>query len=213
MERFLMSQSLLWISLAMLGFGVVHSLMAGAVPRSLIARVTSSRFAGGFYRLFYNIFAGITILPALVLMVLLPDQEVYRVNEMLAWAFNVLRLLGALGLFGALFTTDLLRFVGLRQVMVYFSGGELPLPVEPFQVSGMYGWVRHPLYFFSLLLLWFTPVMTLNWLVFNTWATLYFVIGSRIEERRLVRLYGDQYLEYQKSVPWLVPIPRKLDLF
>ncbi len=207
-----MSENVLWISLAMLMFGIVHSLMAGAAPRSLIARMISPRFAGGFYRIFYNIFAGITIFPALVLMVLLPDQAVYRVNDLLAWGFNALRLLGVLGLFGALFTTDLLRFIGLRQVIVYFSGGELPLPVESFQVSGMYGLVRHPLYFFSLLLLWFSPVMTLNWLVFSVWATLYFLVGSRIEERRLIRLYGEQYREYQKSVSWMIPIPRKLDL-
>ena len=69
----------------------------------------------------------------------------------------------------------------------------------------MYRYVRHPLYFFSLALIWATPVLTINWLWFNIGATLYFAVGSLVEERRLVRVYGDAYRQYQARVSWLIP--------
>jgi len=75
-------------------------------------------------------------------------------------------------------------------------------------INGMYRFVRHPLYFFSLLALWSMPVMTVNLLMFNIGATLYFVIGSRVEERRLVQSYGEAYRAYQQRVPGLIPLLR-----
>ena len=51
-------------------------------------------------------------------------------------------------------------------------------------MDGVYGLVRHPLYFFSLLVLWFTPQMTLHWLVFVILATVYFLVGSRLRSGR-----------------------------
>jgi protein-S-isoprenylcysteine O-methyltransferase Ste14 len=50
--------------------------------------------------------------------------------------------------------------------------------------------------------------MTLNVLTFNIGATLYFAIGSWIEERRLARLYGQVYRDYCRRVPWPLPCPR-----
>jgi len=73
--------------------------------------------------------------------------------------------------------------------------------------GGAYGWVRHPLYFFSLIILWLIPAMTVNILAFNLGASLYFYIGSIFEERKLVAEFGDVYREHQRSVPMLIPVP------
>ena len=91
--------------------------------------------------------------------------------------------------------------------MAYFSGGQLPLADEALQTDGLYGWVRHPLYFFSLLALWFSPTMTDALLMFNIAATLYFVFGSLIEEQRMVNAYGDIYKQYQQNTSWMIPLP------
>ena len=69
--------------------------------------------------------------------------------------------------------------------------------------------VRHPQYFLAMLVIWATPILTLNWLTFNVAATLYIVIGSRIEERRLELIYGTSYRDYKRRVPWLLPFPRR----
>jgi protein-S-isoprenylcysteine O-methyltransferase Ste14 len=65
--------------------------------------------------------------------------------------------------------------------------------------------VRHPLYLFSLLAIWPSPIMTESLLAFNAAATLYFVVGSRLEEKRLIAAFGQTYLDYQRRVPWLIP--------
>jgi protein-S-isoprenylcysteine O-methyltransferase Ste14 len=72
----------------------------------------------------------------------------------------------------------------------------------------MYAVVRHPVYLFSLVFLWATPVMLVSTLTFNVTATIYFYVGSVFEERGLAALYGDRYREYQQRVPRLFPWPR-----
>ena len=39
--------------------------------------------------------------------------------------------------------------------------------------------------------------------------TLYFVIGSRLEEKKLLSYYGNAYAHYRRKVPGLVPLPWK----
>ena len=45
------------------------------------------------------------------------------------------------------------------------------------------------------------------WLVSCIAITLYFAIGSRLEERKLVAEFGESYRRYQRRVPGLVPLP------
>jgi protein-S-isoprenylcysteine O-methyltransferase Ste14 len=72
-------------------------------------------------------------------------------------------------------------------------------------VRGLYRWVRHPLYTAGLVLIWLTPVMTLNIFSLNLGLTIYLVVGALIEERKLVREYGEAYEEYRKRTPMLIP--------
>ncbi|CAG0999038.1 partial methanethiol S-methyltransferase, partial [Rhodocyclaceae bacterium] len=47
------------------------------------------------------------------------------------------------------------------------------------------------------------------WLVSTLAITLYFVIGSWLEEKKLLALHGDAYRRYREKVPGLVPLPWK----
>jgi protein-S-isoprenylcysteine O-methyltransferase Ste14 len=76
--------------------------------------------------------------------------------------------------------------------------------------GGWYAVVRHPLYLFSILFLVLNPVMTGQWLLLTILSTIYFVIGALIEEKRLVRLFGDEYRRYQREVPFIIPCPKRL---
>jgi protein-S-isoprenylcysteine O-methyltransferase Ste14 len=65
--------------------------------------------------------------------------------------------------------------------------------------------VRHPLYSTGLLILWCFPILTAGTLAFDAAITLYILIGSELEERRLILEFGDAYLRYRKKVARLIP--------
>lgn len=104
------------------------------------------------------------------------------------WGFFVLRGIDPLGI-GALRTH-------LRD--------QRPKPA-PFVVRGPYRWVRHPLYFAVLVLIWCEGDLTADRLLFNALWTLWIIVATRFEEADLVQDVGDDYRCYQKSVPMLIP--------
>ena len=100
--------------------------------------------------------------------------------------------------------TDLWHFVGLRQIMAQENQRSSKMIT-----SGLYGWVRHPLYTGGLLLIWLMPVMTINFLTLFILLTIYLIVGAKSEEERLIHEFGDDYREYQKTVPMLLPSLRR----
>jgi len=75
----------------------------------------------------------------------------------------------------------------------------------PLAVRGAYRWVRHPLYFFMIIMIWSFPVLTSDRLLFNIMWTIWIVIGTILEELDLVAEFGEGYHEYQKKVPMIIP--------
>lgn len=77
--------------------------------------------------------------------------------------------------------------------------------------TGVYAWVRHPMYLGSLLVLLLFFLATLSLLSLLVWAGL-FVFYDRMaayEEQDLYRILGQQYVNYQKQVhKWLLNIRR-----
>ena len=68
--------------------------------------------------------------------------------------------------------------------------------------------MRHPLYLGCSLLLAFEPDRTWNGAATAAAVMAYFYIGTFLEERRLVRTFGEEYREYQRRVPRFFPLPR-----
>ncbi len=187
----------LWIALSLFLWGLIHSLLAShRVKNGLTSWLGPTRMRG--YRLFYNAFSLLTFLPILYLTATLPDVPLYAVPA----PFSYLMLLGQgialLLLLIGLLQTDLLSFLGLRQILE----GETPSRLV---TDGLYRFVRHPLYTAGLLLLWLTPHMTCNLLTLYLAATLYLLIGAYFEERKLLREFGQAYAEYQARTPMLIP--------
>lgn len=92
---------------------------------------------------------------------------------------------------------------GIGPIKARLSG--TPLQPQPLAIRGPYQWVRHPLYFFVLLLLWSCPDPTADRLFFNVLWTGWIFAGAVLEEKDLLTEFGDGYREYQKSVPMLIP--------
>jgi protein-S-isoprenylcysteine O-methyltransferase Ste14 len=92
---------------------------------------------------------------------------------------------------------------GLEPILARLRGVEPPRPV--FVVRGPYRWVRHPWYLCALLLIWSVAEMTAGRLLFAVLWSAWIWIGARLEERDLVREFGEPYAEYRRRVPMLIP--------
>ena len=91
---------------------------------------------------------------------------------------------------------------GLRQA---WRHGQPPLD-EPFVTRALYRIVRHPIMLGFLVAFWSAPDMSAGHLLFALATTGYILIAVKyLEERDLVRAYGDTYREYQHRVPMLIP--------
>ena len=187
--------SIFILLLALAIWGVVHSLLASHFAKDMISLKTGG---ADFYRLAYNIFAGISFLPILYLMAILPNQDVYQISA--PWSYIMFggQVFATLMLFVAFLQTDSLSFVGLRQLFEKENSGALV-------TRGLYRVVRHPLYTFSLLFIWLTPTVSQNSLTVYIGSTLYIFIGAYFEERKLLRDFGEAYAEYKRKTPMLIP--------
>jgi len=189
-------------------YAIIHSVMAGQGVKAAFRRRFGERAYHGLYRLVYNMVAGVTILPVMLWIYVGSKTVVWTAPGTLEPALLIVQAVGMIGLSVSLLQIDMGRFSGLSQLQAYLTGAPLPLPEESLQIRGVYGLVRHPLYLFSVLVLWPVTSMTDTLLAFNLLATLYFIFGSRLEEKRMVRIFGQDYVDYQQRVPWLVPFAK-----
>jgi len=180
------------------GFFLQHSAMTRSGFRHRLSSVVPTDFHGAVY----STMSGITLLVVLALWQG-PTETLFAAPEPLRWILRgafVLSLLGfawgasALGPFDGL---------GLRALQRHIRGEASREP--RFAVRGPYRWVRHPLYFFVLVLFWTYPVLTTDRLLFNVLWTVWVFAGTVLEERDLVATFGEPYREYQRRVPMLLP--------
>ena len=71
-------------------------------------------------------------------------------------------------------------------------------------ISGILSVIRHPWYTASILIIW-TRHLDVSALIVNLILTLYLIIGTYLEEQKLIDELGDEYRLYQKNVSMLFP--------
>lgn len=188
-------------------WAVAHSITASSRFKAWARQQMGARAYDGVYRLLYNGLAIVTLLPVLAAGALaLPPVTMWAIGPPWRYLFIGIQLLGVVGLGISLIQTDLMRFVGLGQFIRYLRGDDEVNPSPTLTTTGAYRIVRHPLYFFSLLLLWFVPIMTLSLLLFSVATTIYFWVGAGHEEKRLAAVFGERYEAYRRRVPRLLPV-------
>ena len=137
-------------------WAILHSITAAARPKHSIRQIMGEPAYMGLYRLLYNIFSIVTILPVLYLLATqVAAAPIWTISAPFNILFYGIQLLGLLSLGIALWQTDIWDFAGLRQAVYYLSGDIKSASPPQLVTNGMYRLVRHPLYFFSLLILWF----------------------------------------------------------
>ena len=118
------------------------------------------------------------------------------------------------------FKFDQWEFVGLKQIF----GEDEPIGCpysssvqsnnrttgNPILITnGLFRLCRHPIYLFTFLAWIITPVMSLDRLIIAIYMCVYAAIGVPIEERKLIQIFGQDYIHYQQRTPMIVPFLMK----
>lgn len=191
------------LALSWLGYFAVHSALASLRVKGWVAL----RFPEWmpFYRMSFNVLSVLLLLPILWLMARDPGAQWWGWHGAAAWLQGVLTLAAAGGFVISLRWYDSQEFLGVRQ---WRSHSRSITDQEAFRLSPLHRYVRHPWYFLGLVLIW-TRDMSSAMLLSAVLLTLYLLLGSRLEEKKLIEYHGDVYRRYMKRVPGLVPLPGK----
>ncbi len=187
----------LLIFFSTLGYGAFHSLLASLRVKAAVRRAFGL-WADHLYRLIFNLVAVITLLPLLALIAWKPGRVLISASWPAAAILVGIQLAALLLMAYSFRHSNPAFFLGLGQL-----GNESP--AGGLTTTGSYGVVRHPLYSTGLLILWCFPILTAGTLAFDAAITLYVLIGSELEERRLIAEFGEDYLRYRKKVARLIP--------
>jgi len=95
-------------------------------------------------------------------------------------------------------------FLGFTQIWEQKENGSGIAKTGKLDTSGILSVVRHPWYLAGILILWVRDLDVTSLLVNVIFCT-YFIVGAWLEERKLVKEFGDQYLAYKKRVPMFIP--------
>jgi protein-S-isoprenylcysteine O-methyltransferase Ste14 len=203
-----------WLIGAVLGFALVHSLLATGALKHLAAEVWGGDRVAVWYRLVYCLVSVVTTIGVAVVIVRVPDVTYVTLPSWLELPLVLLQAASLLFAASGFRIFSLTEFLGLAQVGRRLRGEDPPGDVEglrhqSLQRLGVYGVVRHPMYTGAMAFFLLSPTYTRTWLIVRALAILYFIVGAIIEERRLLKLYGDDYRRYMNEVPRFIPRLRR----
>lgn len=136
------------------------------------------------------------------------DAVVWDVGHPVARAVPMaLSIMGFAIVFYSSFLIDHFDLFGLRQVWLHLR--KLDYTQHPFMERSLYRVVRHPLMLGFLMAFWSAPTMTAGHLLFAMATTGYILIGTRMEERDLVRMHGEEYEAYRRRTGMFLPWPKR----
>jgi methanethiol S-methyltransferase len=186
-------------------FGATHSVMARAPFKQWLSRIVAPEAGRSVY---------VAVASAQVALLVwqwrgIDGAVLWQATGALATALVIVQVCGFAIALLSTFLVDHFELFGLAQAFGRTRS------TSRFVTPLFYRLVRHPLYLGMLIALWCPPTMSIARLALTIGFTLYVLVGARLEERDLVRDFGDDYRAYQDRVPMLLPwrgaqaLPRK----
>jgi protein-S-isoprenylcysteine O-methyltransferase Ste14 len=179
----------------------LHSLLISRAAHNVAKNILGARFP--LYRLYYVGFSLISLVPVLWYQFSLPSQILIAGNWPWRAGQAVLLVYAGFMFYAGARVYDMDYFLGLSQWRNFRKqkeSGSLP-----FHSDGVLAYVRHPWYSGGIALLWGFGTCTDVYLLTRTILTVYFVVGTVLEEVRLKKELGEQYIAYCRKVPMLIP--------
>lgn len=156
-----------------------------------------------FYRLFYNIVALVSLLPLIYYSISLRGAPIFRWEGALAIVKYLLLVTGVYLFLAGGKHYRMSQFLGIDQIRTGSATTSLS-EYDTFDTSGILGVIRHPWYSAAILIIWARDI-SLSTLLNNIVITAYFIIGTFLEEHKLLLDFGEKYQQYQKNVSMFIP--------
>jgi methanethiol S-methyltransferase len=182
----------------------VHSLLISIRATHFFQRVLGAKHC--YSRILFNLFSIGTLIPLL----LFSNLPQFKGSVLFAWEGNwritrySLAALAVVLIIGGARHYSISRFIGFRQIRNRRIAGAMTQSGD-FDSSGVLGLTRHPWYLAVFILLW-AGNLSVGTVIINAVLSTYLIIGTLLEERKLVLEFGDRYREYQRNVSMFVPM-------
>ena len=192
-------------------FGFQHSILARPFTKSLVNKIFGSAFEIHFYPFFY--FVSQCIIFAAIydtIRHLKPTLIFFEVPEYLNLFIFWFNRVANIFLIITVFHFNIGKFTGIAQLLEFFSQkyqrGKSKQNDPTLNSSYLYRYIRHPMYLGILLVfISSTSIYTDLFFINLLCIIIYIELGSYFEEKSLVRTFGPQYSEYQKTTKRYIP--------
>lgn len=182
----------------------IHSGMIAWPVTNRLKQLTGSGYR--FYRLFFNLVAVVTLVPLVVYSRSLTGTVLLRWEGCLTIVQGSLSIVVLMLFIAGSLKYDLLQFMGIRQIRSGNHHAALTASGK-IDTSGVHSITRHPWYLAAIILVWIdVRVMYVSTVIVDGILTAYLIIGTLLEERKLVNALGDAYRDYQNKVSMLFPV-------
>lgn len=151
-----------------------------------------SKFSRRAFRVFYVLFSTVGLL---ALLFYSSSIESLKFFMSVRWLSALFTIFGVMVIQTSFRQYSLKGFLGLT-----IESGEL-------QMHGILQYIRHPIQAGIILTVigLFILIPDLPTLISCVCILIYIPIGLYFEEKKLIKMYGDQYVEYRKKVPAIIP--------
>ena len=189
------------VAFAWSAYLALHSAMISITVTDYLRSILGDRFR--FYRLFFNLVAIATLIPLVRYTTGVKGEMLFAWDGTLVVVKWAMLAVGAMLFVAGSLHYDMWQFLGLRQLRAGASQALINTS-GTLDDTGVLGAIRHPYYTATILLFWSHDIDTTA-LVVNVVVTVYVVIGTWLEERKLCLELGETYRDYQARVSMFVP--------
>ncbi|MCB2181120.1 MAG: hypothetical protein KQH63_03725 [Desulfobulbaceae bacterium] len=180
----------------------LHSVLIAHWWLNWLHSILGERLVQGWYRLFFNVFSMVTVTGVVFYQFSLKQVILFSWPGWWQLVKTALYLYSAFMFYAGWRKYDLPFFLGIKQLKGYLAKArEVPSHFN----SNSGGGVRHPWYSGGIALVWAFGAITDVSLASKIILSLYFIIGTLLEERKLRAHIGTAYDEYCRHVPMLFP--------
>ena len=168
----------------------VHSLLASSRMKQLL------NLPDRQYRLGYSLISIVGLIYLLYLMAFMPKRYLFAVSAFGNYIGAMIASVGLYLIMASFKNISKRQFVGLQ------ASNESKLVT-----TGLHAHMRHPIYAGTVLIMFgmFLAVPNMAVLIATFSVLIYLPFGIYWEEQKLIATYGDEYIEYKKSVKAIIP--------